>query len=113
MAARRLDTSSLFELCRHRRRRLVLECLVRSPRPRSVGDVAAAVVREECGRSLESVSSDVETGVVCSLVHVHLPMLDDYGVVAFDHERGRVTKTDRCGQLEPYLAALEQDRSEL
>lgn len=81
------------------RRREVLRVVVDEQSPTSRVDLARTVARSETGES--DPDSAVIDAVAVSLHHVHLPTLDDAGVLEYDPETDRVTYTEH-----PALAAL-------
>ncbi|WP_137287296.1 DUF7504 family protein [Halorussus salinisoli] len=87
------SVSDCFDAIADPRRRYVLTGIPESESV-AIADLAASVA----GRtSLDR--QHVET----SLKHVHLPKLSDFGMVAFDPERGRVERGDHFERVEPYL----------
>lgn len=87
------STAALSESDRHRvlssaRRRHVLAITAGRPSPVPLAALAAAVVARED----DAHPSDDETRdrVAVSLHHVHLPLLDEFGVLEYDTERREI-----------------------
>jgi len=87
------NTAELHESDRHHllqsdRRRLVLAILGERDQPVGLGALAAAVAAAEEG--VDRADGDARERVTVSLHHVHLPKLDDYGVLRYDRESNAV-----------------------
>jgi hypothetical protein len=98
----RLTRSAIFDMLSNARRRYVLLYLQ---------ERAAASIRE-LSRTLAAWENDVDEAAVSSkqrkrvytaLHQTHLPRLDEYGVVAYDRDRGEVRATERLDVFGPYL----------
>ncbi|WP_132058461.1 DUF7344 domain-containing protein [Halorussus amylolyticus] len=99
------DVSATFDLLANARRRGVLYAVGRDGAA-TVADLAeriAAWQGDEEGPSPEAVHT--------SLVHAHLPKLEDAGAVEYDRERDVVTLTPRAADLEPYLRHTSERES--
>jgi len=91
---------AVFEMLRSERRRNVLYILYQRAGPVQVSDLADEVATRE----------DAElTRVATAIRHVHLPKLDDAGVVEFDAEAGSVRFADDSGRLRRYLTRAAAD----
>ncbi|WP_435062667.1 DUF7344 domain-containing protein [Halobaculum sp. EA56] len=87
------NTAELHESDRHHllesdRRRLVLAILGERTQPVELDTLAAAVAAAEEG--VDRADGDAHDRVTVSLHHVHLPKLDDYGVIRYDRESNTV-----------------------
>lgn len=98
-----LDTA--FDLLSTERRRRTLYCLRDADEPLSVTELAARVAEREA----DTVDADHRQRVAIALGQVHLPKLDDAGVVRYDpddshveHDGGPLVETvlDWAEQLE-------------
>jgi hypothetical protein len=69
--------------------RTVLSTLDRDG-PMQQARLAAAVVADERGVSVEAVPDSDAERVLCELYHLHLPKLDRAGLLRYDAERKRV-----------------------
>ena len=47
--------------------------------------------------------ADARDRTLATLVHTHLPKLDDHGIVAYDRDDSVVTLADGVSRLEPFL----------
>ena len=82
--------SELLHLLSHPRRRFVVHYLQRSGGPVVVDSLATRLAAWEVADSVpEPDGCDVES-VAVSLHHTHLPKLDEYGVLRYDADSGRV-----------------------
>lgn len=77
-----LSLSDRFDLLASDRRRCALRYLSRRP------DTRVSV--EEVANHASAVGLGAKRNVELALQHVHLPKLDDAGIVAYDPERGTV-----------------------
>lgn len=89
----------LVDLLAHPTRRDIVQALHDHDRPMSLEDLAAAVGGH---RNPEQVPSDDSTQV--SLHHVHLPRLDDAGLIDYETDRRRIVPTARLHRLAPSFA---------
>lgn len=83
-----LTDSERSRLLADERRRTVLAVLAERSTPLSVKELASAVVERETVGSGRDI--DRQDEVLLTLHHVHLPLLDDVGVVDYDAEEHRV-----------------------
>lgn len=81
-----------FGIVRNRRRRAVLHCLAREGTPVELDALVERVAANEAD-AFGAVSDDRQQLRV-SLVHVHLPKLEDAGFVRHDRDAGRVRLAD-------------------
>ena len=79
------DLDGVFEALADSRRRTILSVLAEADRRLTRRDLARIVAARETGATERSISDDRVDQVSTSLVHVHLPMLADAGVVRTDH----------------------------
>jgi hypothetical protein len=87
-----VDTERAFELLAHSRRRELMRCLVETPdRTWHVASLASDVV----SRGRTWAGSPEVRDIVVSLHHVHLPKLDDAGLIAYDPRSRTVSNVDR------------------
>jgi DNA-binding transcriptional ArsR family regulator len=87
--------SQLFALLAKRRRRLVIRVLAEIGTPISVTDLARRIGERE----KDSLSNECLRSIRTSLHHIHLPKLDDAGVVRYD-------RTEEMVYAEPDLHSL-------
>jgi len=86
-------------LADEQRREVLLAILEQNPRDdRSV--TAAVRMNEERTRTTE-------------LHHVHLPKLEDYGLIDWDRERHEIVKGPLFDQIRPLLVLLEENQEQL
>ncbi|WP_254523668.1 DUF7344 domain-containing protein [Natrinema caseinilyticum] len=83
------DLDTLYELLSKSRRRYVLYYLLDSDRA-SIGGLTRQVAAWERDISIESVSEEQQKSVVVSLLHNHLPRLEEHDVVTVNRRRGDV-----------------------
>lgn len=86
-------------LADEQRREVLLAILERNPRDdRSV---------------TTAVRTDAERARTTELHHVHLPKLEDYGLIDWDRERHEIVKGPLFDQIRPLLVLLDENRDEL
>ena len=96
------DTDAVFATLAARRRRYVLYHLLEAGGEATLCDLAGLIAAAEAGRPAGSVPA-ARTRVALELDRTHLPLLDSRGLVAYDHESGRVRLTDESAAATPYL----------
>lgn len=84
-------------------RRCVIYALRRDG-PASVGELADEVVSAGI--------ADVRERTIASLVHTHLPRLDEFDVVEYDDPNGDVSLDEGIERLEPFLTTAARAESE-
>jgi len=90
--------SATFKLLSHHRRRVALRYLATQAGTTSVSDVADQIALLEGEHT-----RDRYERICTSLVHSHLPVLADAGVVDYDRDREVIELRDRATDLQPYL----------
>lgn len=95
--AGRSQTDDLFRVLGSSRRRFVLEYLASSDQPVSVEEVGDRLASAEDG-------SGASPGTVhASLLHVHLPMLAEAGLLTHDRDAGTLRLAPRSGSVRESL----------
>lgn len=89
MASADLTDDEYYRLLDSRRRRVLLSVLAERDDSVSVGELARRVAEAESEDDAFA-SVDATSDIRIDLHHVHLPMLDDHGVVEYDWTARRV-----------------------
>lgn len=84
----------VYEALSNERRRLVLTVLEEGTTPMDLPVLARRVARAETDREGGSVSGSTVERVTISLHHLHLPKLDDAGLVEYDAEDNAVVEVN-------------------
>lgn len=99
-----LDKDDLFHLLKSSRRRRALRFLLAAEsEPVEMRTVAEAVAAEEYGKPVEALHSDERQRVYITLYQLHLPQLDDAGVIDYNQSRGRITTNPVIEAFDEYL----------
>jgi len=101
-SADELTYDECFDLLSNYRRRCTLHYLEQHEET-TIGDLSEQVAAWEYERSPEEVSYDERKRVYTSLQQVHLPRMDDIGVVEFDSDQGTVEAGPAAEELDIYL----------
>jgi hypothetical protein len=96
-----------FDLLSNHRRRYVLHCLTRDGGPAELGDLAERIAAWENGTTVRGVSAAQRKRVYTSLQQVHLPRMDESGVVEFDDRAGAVELGPAAADLDVYMEVVE------
>ena len=96
-----------FDLLSNHRRRYTLHYLQQNEESVSLGDLSEQVSAWENGSSVEDISYDERKRVYTSLQQVHLPRMDDAGVVSFDDREGVVDIGPAAEELDIYLEIVQ------
>ena len=99
-----ITTTTIFEILSDRRRRYALHYLSQKVGAVELGDIAEHVALWE-----GDTSRDQFERVCTGLFHVHLPRLEDAGVVRYDATRETLELTSAASQLAPYLKLAAAD----
>lgn len=96
-----------FELLSNHRRRFTLHYLQRADNGTELGELAEQVAAWENDVPQDQISYDQRKRVYTSLQQVHLPRMDNMGVVEFDDRAGTVTMGPAADELEIYMEVVE------
>ena len=99
---------TVFSLLSNSRRRAAIEVLRERDGTASVSDLATAVAAREHGVDAASLERKQRKRVYVALKQVHLPRLEDEGVVHYDPDDNTVVLADDVAELEPFLDADEE-----
>lgn len=101
------DRSPPASLVQHRRRSLLLECLLEFNEPVSLPDLADEVAVREYENELTEIPAEEVKDIYLSLYHSHIPKLAEAGLVEYDQESDLVASTPNV-ELGRYVS---EDRS--
>ncbi|MFC6826261.1 DUF7344 domain-containing protein [Halopelagius fulvigenes] len=87
-----LTEDEYYRLLSDERRRIVLQTLTELELPLTVGELAEEVAERETGIGADA-SVPATQGVETDLHHVHLPLLDDHGIVEYDWQANRIFRS--------------------
>ena len=89
------NVDTLFACLADQRRRLLIECLSEQPGPVVVEELVQYVSEREYGATTGTPSDDTLAEIAVTLLHNHLPRMDEAGVIDVDHETSTVQEGDR------------------
>lgn len=98
-----LSKDQLFHILSCRRRRDVLRYLADYNDRVSMSDLADQVAAWEHETTVANLNSDERKSVYIGLYQIHLPALDEYGIIDYNKPRGIIKRTQRADQLDLYL----------
>jgi hypothetical protein len=102
-----LTRDECFELLSNHRRRYTLHYLQQNGNQATLGELADQIAAWENDIPPEEVSYDQRKRVYTSLQQVHLPRMDDTGVVEFDDRDGLVEPGPAAEDLDVYLEVVQ------
>lgn len=95
-----------FELLSNHRRRFTLHYLQQAENGTELGELAEQIAAWENEIPQEEISYDQRKRVYTSLQQVHLPRMDDMGVVEFDDREGTITMGPAAEEIEIYMEVV-------
>lgn len=93
----------VFEMLSNQRRRYVVHYLRTHEGKSELRDLARTIAAWENDKPPDEVTSQERRRVYNGLQQVHLPKLDEVGVVEFDADRSTVSASENLADLEVYL----------
>ena len=102
-----------FDLLKNARRRRILSHLLMADGPVELKALAEKVAAAVSDQSAALPPEEFEA-TCTSLVHSHIPRLEDAGFIEYDTERSTVALTCQAGEIEPLLSVgmqIEQGQS--
>jgi len=106
---RELSRELVFEMLSNQRRRHVVHYLIAREGPAELRDVSRKVAAWENGKRPEAVTTEERRRVYNALQQVHLPKMDDAGLVEYDADRSTLAATDHLTDLRVYLEVVPGD----
>jgi len=101
-----MEFDTVLDACKHPHRRIVLAAFVETHQPVPVDDLANAIVTHNHHMPPTDVSGETLTRIRTALNHVHLPKLDEAGLVEYGSEHQLVEPTAQFESREPQLMAV-------
>ena len=101
-----LNYNDCFDLLSNHRRRYTLHYLRQNGGQAELGELAEQVAAWENGIDIERISYDQRKRVYTSLQQVHLPQMDELGIVAFDEREGVATRTQTATRTQAATRTL-------
>lgn len=98
----KLEMDDIFHILQNQRRRQVLQYLANQAEECTLRDLAEQIAAWENDIPIDQISSEERQRVYIALYQVHLPKLDEFGVIEYNQSRGTVQRTDRADQLDQY-----------
>lgn len=99
----------LFTVLSQPRRRFTLQYLRTSDTPLPVAELISELVAWENGQSETSTPGDHRAAVEISLLHCHLPMMAEAGVVRYDRIQKTVALGDRTDGVRAHLQVVTSE----
>ncbi|PSQ15699.1 hypothetical protein BRD00_13620 [Halobacteriales archaeon QS_8_69_26] len=106
MSETRSTIDSIFDVCQHQHRRIVLALLAAEGRSMTLNDLTKSVLEYNHQASPATVSEDVLSEIRLSLHHVHLPKLASEGYITYDPDRQFVEPTEQFEQVQPTVSTI-------
>ncbi len=98
-----LTQDTVYDLLSNKRRRFVISKLRRAEGPVSVNELSESVAAWENGVEVEELTDKQTKRVYVSLYQIHIPKLDEAGLVEYDKDSGQVELTPTVSELDSYL----------
>lgn len=98
-----LTEDEIFEVLSARRRRYALEYVKQHDGPIELGELAEQVAAWENDTPVEEVRSNERKNVYTALRQLHLPKMEEIGVVDFDKRAGTIALTEQADELDIYF----------
>lgn len=105
-ASSHIENDALFEVLSNQRRRLILETLSKHRSELSVDSLVERVVDAELNGHVNR--DELRSQVEVSFHHVHLPKLEQAGLIDHDPSMDRVANTEAITRVEPHLELVRQ-----
>lgn len=96
-------TDTVHDVLANKHRRYAIDCLQKYDEPLTLADLANEVSARENGTRVTDIPAEEMKDVYMELYHVHVPKMEEAGIVAYDQDRDLVTLTENADQLTPYL----------
>lgn len=106
---RGITQRAAFDVLSARRRRYALHHLLQTERTAELRALSEQLAAWENDVPPGAVTYDQRMRVYTSLRQLHLPKLDEEGLVQFDENRGTVELTDEATELEVYLDVVPHE----
>lgn len=98
-----IDLDQIFEILSNERRRRVIRYLKDVDEPVEVGALAEQIAAEENGKAVSELRAQERKRVHVGLYQVHIPKMDEYGVVSFNRQSGRIEAGPNIDLVRDYL----------
>ncbi|SIQ70881.1 hypothetical protein SAMN05421858_0153 [Haladaptatus litoreus] len=102
-----LSVETLFDVLESSHRRFVLSHLSESLPPVKIDDLAEYIATAEEGTADTDPSPEMTDEIEILLYHVHLPKMEDVGLVKYDSSAGTVEPGDAIDGTQGYLELAE------
>jgi len=104
-----LTQDTVYDLLSNKRRRFVISKLRRADGAVSVNELSESVAAWENGVDVDELTDKQTKRVYVSLYQIHIPKLDEAGLVEYDKESGQVKLTPTVSELDSYLPEQADD----
>jgi len=104
-----LTQDTVYDLLSNKRRRFVISKLRRAEGPVSVNDLSESVAAWENGIEVDELTDKQIKRVYVSLYQIHIPKLDEAGLVDYDKDSGQVRLRSTVSELDSYLPEQADD----
>ncbi|MFP8952284.1 hypothetical protein ACLI4Z_04810 [Natrialbaceae archaeon A-arb3/5] len=99
---RSLTSETVHELLANTRRRHLLSILNRSG-TEPIDDLALKIAARERNEPVERIDEESRQRIAVSLVHKHIPMLEDHDIVRYNSDTRSVALMDVFDEIEHYM----------
>lgn len=102
-----IDYDDCFDLLSNHRRRYTLHYLQQNGDESNLSSLSEQVAAWENEIETEEISYDQRKRVYTSLQQVHLPRMDEMGIIEFDQQKGTMTLSEPAEELDIYLETVQ------
>ena len=104
-----ISDADVFEILSNRRRRFALHAIKRREEPIELSELSEQIAAWEIGAEPDDIRYEDRRSVYVTLKNIHIPMMDERGVVEFEQQTKTVRSTDLLSKLDVYVEALRKD----
>lgn len=105
--AETITEDELFDVLSNRRRRYAVHLLEREEQPLQLGPLAEQIAAWEHGIDPEAVTCAQRKRVYTALQQIHLPRMDEAGIVTYDDRAGIIEATEAMDAMDVYVDLVE------
>ncbi len=108
-----IDRDAIFEILSNQRRRYILLYLIHHIEgdTADLREIVDQVAAWENDTTIDELQSTNRKRVYTAVRQSHLPKIDTVGLIEYDQQRGKVSRTEATAEIKPYLEYIPREQS--